>query len=774
MTCISYWLILILVCVHLERTNSKRRWKRQSLPSDNVQVHSFDSNVTIADQVEVSSSDSRIELFEANFGSAIWSDSSFLRFNPNDEYVNLTAQQVIARFNLKSAQFHCFAQSLQLNETTNRRTDGETQLGLTLTNAVNLSLSDVATTTQVEAVNGRSASVTANTWSTQVERKLTVASSVTHDTSRKLVITSVSNEYNIVITLDGAQVGLLYGNVRLDIAPDYRTLVLLTERHRVELRTVYSPFDLTITDADLLVRAPDDSTVLRIRPNSSDVDINVNQLSRMTMDRFEGGTLLMQGQPVVAGTEEVVLDSRELALNLIAGSSSENTAIHSSSNFSQLTMRTNLTKASLVAGHHFIQILGGTPHLLLLTGNISLDISGNTNPISTAKLLPQFTEPPDQFNNIGPFGNGTSLPSYPNEGIGDSEEPNVSSNVKPNQGTDSMGNQTPGGTNIIPTQPGLNLTLITPSTVQNGSEIIPPGLVSPETNFPTPQPGEFSNLTGSSQIDGPVNPNEIETDFPEPIEPFPPPGTNLSNQSNSSNFIIGQYGTEPPPPVIEGFPISATITNIDVIHDIPDDFPTPPATITPENSTATFLISTSAPLRLRDDVKRGLMQLNLRVQRSTEVNATSFINDMEDKLTDLVSKVFFNQTGDEKTRTKRMLQEVDVKINDVTRDEEDPENVMIQFYVDKPDYFRDLPFLTTKLNSFGHEMLSEKLKYKVISSIEIEKGIGLGVVLAVVCAAGVLLLIIILMAWRFTSKEQTFLKYLKRWKVEDIPENMTV
>ena len=264
-----------------------------------------------------------------------------------------------------------------------------------------MSLSDVATTTQVEAVNGRSASVTANTWTTQVERKLTVSSSVTQNTNRQLMITSVSNEYNIVITLDGAQVGLLYGNIRLDISADYRILVLMTERHRVELRTLYSPFDVTITNADLLVRAPDDSTVLRIRPNSSDVDIDVSQLSRMTMDKFEGGTLTMSGQSVVAGTEEVLLDSRELILNLIAGDSAANTAIHSSSNFSQLTMRTNVTKASLVAGHHFIQILGGTPHLLLSTGNITLDITGNNNQISTVTLLPPFVQPQDQFNNIG-------------------------------------------------------------------------------------------------------------------------------------------------------------------------------------------------------------------------------------------------------------------------------------------------------------------------------------------------------------------------------------
>lgn len=186
--------------------------------------------------------------------------------------------------------------------------------------------------------------MTANSWSMQIARKLTLSSSITEGTNRKLVITSVSNDYNIIITLDGAQVGLMYGKVRLDIAADYRTLVLLTDRHRVELKTVYSPFDLTLTDNELLIRAPDDNTILRIRPNSSNVDINVGQLSQMTMDSFEGSGVAVQGQSVVSGTEELRLDSKELILNLIGGNKPEDTSIHSSSNFSQLSMRTNLTK----------------------------------------------------------------------------------------------------------------------------------------------------------------------------------------------------------------------------------------------------------------------------------------------------------------------------------------------------------------------------------------------------------------------------------------------
>lgn len=70
--------------------------------------------MTITNRVEVNSSQSRIELIEKNFGSAIWSNSSFLIFNPNDEYVNLTAKNVISRFNLKAAQFYLNAQSFQV------------------------------------------------------------------------------------------------------------------------------------------------------------------------------------------------------------------------------------------------------------------------------------------------------------------------------------------------------------------------------------------------------------------------------------------------------------------------------------------------------------------------------------------------------------------------------------------------------------------------------------------------------------------------------------
>jgi hypothetical protein len=65
----------------------------------------------------------------------------------------------------------------------------------------------------------------------------------------------------------------------VEISADYRKVVLTSEAHRVELRTVMSPFNLSITDRELAVRCPDDITTLRITRDSSEIDIEVEQLS---------------------------------------------------------------------------------------------------------------------------------------------------------------------------------------------------------------------------------------------------------------------------------------------------------------------------------------------------------------------------------------------------------------------------------------------------------------------------------------------------------------
>uniref|UniRef100_A0AC35G510 Uncharacterized protein n=1 Tax=Panagrolaimus sp. PS1159 TaxID=55785 RepID=A0AC35G510_9BILA len=737
-------------------------WKRQTLPSDNVQVHSFDSNVTIQDQVVVTSSNSRIELFESHFDATIWSSSSLLRFNPNDEYVNLTAQKAISKFNLNNAEFITFGQLYSLNETTNRKTDSESQLFLSLQNSVNLSLTDTTTQTQVEAINGRRAQINANTWDVQIARKLTLSSNVLQNLARELTITSVSNKYNVAIILD------------------------------VELHTLKSPFDLSLTEEELLIRAPDENTALQIKPNSSDISINVNQISQMAVDRFGGGTVKLQSGGSSNGTqaEALQLDSQELSLQLFAGNETENAAIVSSSNH-------------LTAGHHFIQILGGAPHLLLYTGNITLDVASNTQGISAVRLLPEFVPPEDQFQNIGPYGSDTDSnftminnPDKPINGNGsngnggqittggnNTEATVTAVTIKGNQGNPNQGGRQNTATTSTPNQgsvgsgsnqgSGQNSSNQVPG--ENGSNQNPGGTGSNQgpggnggDNTPT-NPGfvvvtptligsgentpPSSGQSGANSIDNPIS---IEPSFPRP-------------PNASDNFIIGQFGTEvaPTAPTIE------------------DDFPVPPITVTTANTTEIFLISTSTPIRMHRDANaiatKDLMHIKLRVQRAANNSddEDAIISDLEKNLSELVESALVNITeensGNNSTRKKRMLNEVDVKVYDLIRNDAEPEEIVVKFYVDKPDYFRDLPFLATKLNAFGHQMLSEKLKYKVISPVKVQHNLSLGITIFAIVSALIIMIILIVITVQCTSQKKTWLKYYsKRRKVEDIPQMVTI
>uniref|UniRef100_A0AC34G9M0 Uncharacterized protein n=1 Tax=Panagrolaimus sp. ES5 TaxID=591445 RepID=A0AC34G9M0_9BILA len=185
---------------------------------------------------------------------------------------------------------------------------------------------------------------------------------------------------------------------------------------------------------------------------------------------------------------------------------------------------------------------------------------------------------------------------------------------------------------------------------------------------------------------------------------------------------------------------------------------------------------------LRDDssavaaASKGLMQVKLRVQREAIINDEddAIRTDLEKNLSELVESALVNITEESNssnnTRKKRMLNEVDVKVFDLIRNDAEPEEVVVKFYVDKPDYFRDLPFLATKLNAFGHQMLSEKLKYKVISPVKVQHNLSLGFTLFAIVSALIIMIILIIITIQCTSHKKTWLKYSKRRKVEDIPQ----
>ena len=74
----------------------------------------MNSNVSITEDVEVNSRESRIELRELRFDGTLWSTLSTVHFDPQKGYINLTAQDVVARFTLNKALFEAYADGFRV------------------------------------------------------------------------------------------------------------------------------------------------------------------------------------------------------------------------------------------------------------------------------------------------------------------------------------------------------------------------------------------------------------------------------------------------------------------------------------------------------------------------------------------------------------------------------------------------------------------------------------------------------------------------------------
>ena len=80
-----------------------------------------------------------------------------------------------------------------------------TDLLVILLDDVNLCFTD-STSTEIEAAHGQMALIRGNSWQLHVEKRLELFSSVVTDLQRQLLKTAINDDYNIQITLLGAQV----------------------------------------------------------------------------------------------------------------------------------------------------------------------------------------------------------------------------------------------------------------------------------------------------------------------------------------------------------------------------------------------------------------------------------------------------------------------------------------------------------------------------------------------------------------------------------------
>lgn len=71
-----------------------------------------------------------------------------------------------------------------------------------------------------------------------------------------------------------------YGNITVQITSDYRFLRIRSELYMVNLKTIVSPFEMLISDHEMIVRCENERAIVQLLPNSSNIIISTDQYSR--------------------------------------------------------------------------------------------------------------------------------------------------------------------------------------------------------------------------------------------------------------------------------------------------------------------------------------------------------------------------------------------------------------------------------------------------------------------------------------------------------------
>ncbi|VDM39959.1 unnamed protein product [Toxocara canis] len=198
-------LIVLACCLHATPFNHNRL-KRQTLPTNHIQVHSFNSNVSIsASTVHVVSDESRIDLSERFLSGQVWSPSSVLEFEPHGHSENISATSAVRTlFSVIGANLSTKANTVKMLLTSNRSEDGHSLLDLSAESDVDMVLMERGI--HVEALRASHAHITMLTWQLSLESRLTLTSNISSAFDRQLFITSTTNSYNLIIALGGAKV----------------------------------------------------------------------------------------------------------------------------------------------------------------------------------------------------------------------------------------------------------------------------------------------------------------------------------------------------------------------------------------------------------------------------------------------------------------------------------------------------------------------------------------------------------------------------------------
>uniref|UniRef100_A0AAF5RT61 Uncharacterized protein n=2 Tax=Wuchereria bancrofti TaxID=6293 RepID=A0AAF5RT61_WUCBA len=397
------------ILVYYRLVTTQQHFEQHALPTDHIVVHSSSSNVSITDWVVVISDESKVEFQEKFLHGKVWSRNSRLDFQPHGQTEKFSAyNNVLSIFELS-----------QILLRANRSTDGHSYMEYRADKKVNLIFSNGVT--EVNAINGQWAHVSAVTWQLPVAGQITIGSNILNGLNRQLHIVSVSSNYNINMTIFNAQMKMRYGNITVQITSDYRFLRIRSGLYMVNLKTIVSPFEILVSDHEMIVQCKNERAIVQMLPNSSNIIISTDQYSRVFIDR--GREAVVVGGREIRPAGNVNLLSMQLKILLKSGNTS---SIHASTNRSQITVQTTSTNMASTASHHAVDITGGRINLQVFSGNVSLDILANNHLESLPTMLTPFLTPQDHFQN-------TTLDNFDHNFSTDEQDNSSNKTVLPTQ-----------------------------------------------------------------------------------------------------------------------------------------------------------------------------------------------------------------------------------------------------------------------------------------------------------------------------------------------------
>ncbi|KAK5970602.1 hypothetical protein GCK32_000393 [Trichostrongylus colubriformis] len=576
----------------------------------------------------------RLNMYRTVNGS-IWSNHSVLVFDSYDTFVNCSAQEAESFFIVQNnTSIYAHGNDANFSMRTNRTSDGYSSIVHDLVGNTNVSVEN--TGLRVQGIHGDRSGIEVDTSQANRAVSMKFAANTLLNGVRQLVLLATSPLYYIRVCFIGATIYVEFGDKIVEIDHNYKTVNVHTDKYTITAKINDSFFDVALSEEEILVRCPFESIMLRVVP--SGVNIDVEQLATIVIDR--GGGELSLGGSVVAA-ENIKVTALKTDLNL-----SNDGLVTGSTTNSHIVVQTPIQNVGMTSGQHNIRVEGGTPHLVIESGQACIEVKTNHGLPQIVGILPPFVTPADIFAKLGPLEAllyTTRAPDVepqfprPDElaalelGFNNTRCATCLLNITAKVSTTRL------PPHIVPTFPGHSRTvtsatfptlvsLVTGQTSSfessHGITVVPPTVATPRTSLPEQPQAPSSPSTVATPGTTPAVPRVTTATIPatttarQSVTTVRPVVTTISS-STSDQFVIGQFDgmttrgpqtaasslspSPSPTPAVTTAPATAiTLTRVVISEN--EDFPTPVSPLPlstsstpPDETTETFPTPASLP-----------------------------------------------------------------------------------------------------------------------------------------------------------------------------------